>query len=45
MLPQGDVIESRWVVWSAAPLICKLMQVFINLDTMIGRDCEANLGM
>ena len=43
MLPQGDVTNLTWTMHGPAIFMSKLMQVFINLDHMIGRDFEAGL--
>ena len=43
MLPQGDVTNLTWTMHGPAVFISKVMQVFINLDHMIGRDFEAGL--
>jgi hypothetical protein len=43
MLPQGDATKLNWVMRGPAPLISKLMQVFMNLDHMIGKDFEVGL--
>ena len=47
MLPQGgDSLTTTAVTWrmhGAAPFISKLMQVFINLDNMVGKDFEIGL--
>ena len=43
MLPQGDVTNLTWVMHGPAVLMTRVMQVFINLDHMIGRDFEAGL--
>jgi hypothetical protein len=43
MLPQGDVTNLTWTMVGPAVFMSKLMQVFINLDHMIGRDFEAGL--
>ena len=43
MLPQGDATNLNWVMRGPAPFISKLMQVFMNLDHMIGRDFEVGL--
>jgi uncharacterized protein YndB with AHSA1/START domain len=43
MLPQGDATNVTWLMHGPAPFMSKVMQVFINLDNMIGKDFEAGL--
>ena len=43
MLPQGDGTHVTWVMHGPANFMSRLIQVFINLDNMIGRDFEAGL--
>jgi hypothetical protein len=43
MLPQGNATSVNWVKHGPAPFISKVMQVFMNIDKMIGRDFEAGL--
>src|SRR6266513_6454594 len=43
MLPQGHVTYVSCLMHVPAPFMSKLMQVFINLDNMIGKDFEAGL--
>jgi hypothetical protein len=43
MLPQGDATNLTWLMHGPAPFMSKLMQVFINIDRMIGKDFEAGL--
>ena len=47
MLPQGDTTSAAtdviWLMHGPAPFMSRLMQVFINLDTMIGKDFEIGL--
>jgi len=43
MLPQGDATHVIWLMHGPAPFINKVMQVFMNLDKMIGKDFEAGL--
>lgn len=43
MLPQGDGTHVTWLMHGPAPFINKVMQVFMNLDKMIGTDFEAGL--
>ena len=43
MLPQGDATSVNWVMHGPAPFLSKTMQVFMNMDKMIGKDFEAGL--
>ena len=43
MLPQGDATSLRWLMHGPAPFMSKVMQVFMNMDKMIGKDFEAGL--
>jgi polyketide cyclase/dehydrase/lipid transport protein len=43
MLPQGDGTHVIWLMHGPAPFLNKVMQVFMNLDKMIGKDFEAGL--
>src|SRR3954447_15060696 len=43
MLPQGDGTKLTWLMHGPAPFISKLMQVFMNLDNMVGKDFEVGL--
>ena len=43
MLPQGDGTHVTWVMYGPANFMSKLIQVFISLDNMIGKDFEAGL--
>jgi uncharacterized protein YndB with AHSA1/START domain len=43
MLPQGDATLVTWLMHGPAPLMSKVMQVFINMDNMIGKDFETGL--
>ena len=43
MLPQADGTHVTWVMHGPANFMSRLIQVFINLDNMIGRDFEAGL--
>jgi Polyketide cyclase / dehydrase and lipid transport len=43
MLPQGDATNVTWVMHGPASFMSKLMQVFMNLDRMIGNDFEVGL--
>ena len=47
MLPQGDATNATthvtWEMYGPAPFMSKLMQVFLNMDNMIGKDFEIGL--
>lgn len=47
MLPRGNATDARtnvtWAMHGPAPLMHRVMQVFMNLDRMIGKDFEAGL--
>jgi hypothetical protein len=43
MLPQGDTTNLTWTMTGPAVFLSKVMQVFMNLDRMIGRDFETGL--
>jgi uncharacterized protein YndB with AHSA1/START domain len=43
MLPQGDATSVSWVMHGPAPFMSKMMQVFMNMDKMIGKDFEIGL--
>ena len=43
MLPRGDATNLTWVMRGPAPFMSKVMQVFMNIDKMIGKDFEVGL--
>jgi uncharacterized protein YndB with AHSA1/START domain len=43
MLPQGGATNVTWVMHGPAPFMSKVMQVFMNMDRMIGKDFETGL--
>jgi uncharacterized protein YndB with AHSA1/START domain len=43
MQPEGDATRVTWLMHGPAPFMSKLMQVFINLDNMVGKDFEVGL--
>jgi hypothetical protein len=47
MLPQGDATDITtdvtWAMYGPAPFMHKVMQVFMNMDNMIGKDFETGL--
>ena len=43
MLPQGGATNVTWVMHGPSPFMSKVMQVFMNMDRLIGKDFEAGL--
>jgi hypothetical protein len=43
LAPQGGATNVTWTMHGPAPFLSKVMQVFMNMDRMIGRDFEAGL--
>ena len=43
MLPQSGATDVIWVMHGPAPFMSKVMQVFMNMDSMIGKDFEIGL--
>jgi hypothetical protein len=47
MLPQGDATHVTtnvtWLMHGPAPFMSKVMQVFMNMDNMIGKDFDIGL--
>jgi uncharacterized protein YndB with AHSA1/START domain len=43
MLPQGDATNVTWVMHGPAPFMSRMMQVFMNIDKLIGKDFEIGL--
>jgi hypothetical protein len=43
MLPQGDATSVTGLMHGPAPFMSKVMQVFMNMDNMIGKDFEMGL--
>jgi hypothetical protein len=41
--PQGDSTNVTWAMHGPAPFLSKVMQVFISMDKMIGKDFESGL--
>lgn len=41
--PKGDATDVTWAIHGPSPLISKVVSLFMNMDTMIGRDFEAGL--
>ena len=42
-VPQGDATRVTWVMTGPTPFVSKLMQVFVSMDKLIGKDFEAGL--
>jgi uncharacterized protein YndB with AHSA1/START domain len=42
--PQGDSTNVTWAMHGPAPFISKIMQVFISMDKLIGKDFDTGLG-
>lgn len=43
MLPQGNATNVHWVMHGPANFMSKVMQVFMNMDKMVGKDFEQGL--
>ena len=43
LVPQGDSTQLNWAMRGPTPFISKLMQVFVSMDSMIGKDFEQGL--
>jgi uncharacterized protein YndB with AHSA1/START domain len=43
LAPAGDTTGVTWSMAGPAPFMSKVMQVFINMDSMVGKDFEAGL--
>lgn len=41
--PKGDATDVTWAIHGPSPLISKVVSLFMNMDTMIGKDFEAGL--
>ena len=41
--PQGDSTQLNWAMYGPTPFVSKLMQVFMSMDKLIGKDFEAGL--
>lgn len=44
LAPQGDSTSVTWTMDGPSPYLGKLIGVFLNMDTMIGKDFETGLG-
>jgi uncharacterized protein YndB with AHSA1/START domain len=41
--PKGDVTDVTWAMEGPVPYFAKIIHVFINMDSMVGKDFEAGL--
>jgi hypothetical protein len=41
--PQGGTTRVTWAMEGPSPFLSKVMQVFLDMDTMIGKDFEDGL--
>lgn len=41
--PDGDATEVSWTMTGPQPYLAKLMSVFVNFETMVGKDFEVGL--
>jgi Polyketide cyclase / dehydrase and lipid transport len=41
--PTGDMTNVTWAMQGPAPFISKVMQVFVSMDSMVGKDFESGL--
>jgi uncharacterized protein YndB with AHSA1/START domain len=41
--PQGDSTQLNWAMYGPTPFVSKVMQVFMSMDKLIGKDFEAGL--
>jgi hypothetical protein len=43
LVPQGDATGVTWTMHGPTPFVSKIMQVFVSMDRLIGKDFEAGL--
>jgi len=43
LAPQGDSTSVAWTMDGPSPYVGKLIGVFVNMDTMIGKDFDTGL--
>lgn len=43
MVPEGNATKVTWAMDGENPFMCKVMQVFMNMDEMCGKDFEKGL--
>ena len=43
VVPQGEQSTVTWTMRGPSPFVSKLMQVFVSMDAMIGKDFDSGL--
>ncbi|MGH6946523.1 MAG: SRPBCC family protein [Kiloniellales bacterium] len=43
LVPEGEATNVTWDMHGPAPFVSKVMQVFVDMDSMVGKDFEAGL--
>jgi hypothetical protein len=43
LAPQGQATQVTWVMRGPSPFVSKIMQVFVSMDGLIGKDFETGL--
>jgi hypothetical protein len=43
-VPQGDATLVTWAMYGPAPFLSRLMPVFVNMDSMIGKEFGKDFG-
>jgi uncharacterized protein YndB with AHSA1/START domain len=43
LVPQGNLTNLTWTIHGPVPYFAKILHLFINMDSMIGKDFEAGL--
>jgi hypothetical protein len=43
IIPEDNATEVTWAMYGPSPFVAKLMGLFFNMDTMIGKDFETGL--
>jgi hypothetical protein len=41
--PKGDTTQATWAIYGPSAFVTKVMGLFFDMDTMIGKDFEAGL--
>jgi hypothetical protein len=43
LAPQGDATNVTWAMQGRSPYFVKIIHVFVDMDTLVGKDFEAGL--